>query len=240
MDNFEQYIQSLVQYAGDAIFAVGKTQCILSWNLGAEELLGYKSDEVLGKSVDMLSPHENRRQMRSMVVEVMEGGALKNLECQLITKSGQIIAAYVTASPIQDELSEVVGVSIIAKDVTDQNRLLNMLIEKEKRSAHLEGLIESLTTISHHIRNAAAVISTRAELARQLDEIATYHNLSEICVKETRRIAAVIDSLNDIVREVKKTDHDFKTVEMRGAPSKMIDIEASIKEKLRRIDEEFR
>ncbi|MBL7961402.1 hypothetical protein JNL27_14305, partial [bacterium] len=108
----------------------------------------------------------------------------------------------------------------------------------QKRQAHLEALMESLTTISHHIRNAAAVISAKAEVSREVNQIDTYRTLVSTCVKETKRIAAVIDSLNDMVREVGQSGDDIETTKMNGAPSKVIDIESRLKERLKKIDEE--
>lgn len=238
METIDKYLQSLVKYAGDAIFTVGKTQTVLSWNLGAEELFGYSSEEIIGKGVDLLSPYDNKRMMRSMVVEAMEEGTLKNLECELIHHNGRAVSVYLTASPIRDANENVIAVSIIAKDVTDQNKLLLTLIEKQKRQAHLEALMQSLTTISHHIRNAVAVISTKAEVSREVDRTESYHELVTICLTETKRIAAVIDSLNDMVREVEVTGNDIETTKMNGAPSRMIDIETALAERLKNLDKE--
>lgn len=238
MESIDKYLQNLVKYAGDAIFTVGKTQTILSWNLGAEELFGYTAENMMGKGVDILSPYDNKRMMRSLVVEAMEEGTLKNLECELIHQNGRTVSVYLTASPIRDANENVVAVSIIAKDVTDQNKLLLTLIEKQKRQAHLEALVQSLTTISHHIRNAAAVISAKAEVSRELDQMESYRTLVQTCIKETRRISAVIDSLNDMVREVEQNGADIETAKMSGAPSRVIDIETRLHERLKNMDEE--
>ncbi|KAB2879871.1 PAS domain S-box protein [bacterium] len=238
MESIDKYLQNLVKYAGDAIFTVGKTQTVLSWNLGAEELFGHTTESMVGKGVDILSPYDNKRMMRSLVMEAMEEGTLKNLECELIHQNGRTVSVYLTASPIRDANENVVAVSIIAKDVTDQNKLLFTLIEKQKRQAHLEALMESLTTISHYIRNAAAVISAKAEVSKEVNQIDTYQTLVSTCMKETKRIAAVIDSLNDMVREVEQSGDDIETTHMNGAPSRVIDIETRLKERLKKIDEE--
>lgn len=239
MDELTAYIQNLIQYAGDAIFTVGKSQCILSWNLGAQELLGYSPEEIVGTPVDTLSPQDQKRLMRSMVIEVMDGGTLKNLELELTGKNGTSVTAYVTASPVRDITAEVVAVSVIAKDITDQNKLLLALIQKEKRTAHLEALVQALTTVSHHIRNAAAVILAKAEVSREQDGLKDYHELTRICQRETRRITAVIDSLQEMISEAQDKDVDVRTAELTGAPAKEVDIEARLAEKLKRIDDEF-
>lgn len=226
----------LVENAGDAIFIVGKTQTITFWNKAAEELLQYSADEIVGANVDRLSPYENKRQMRSMVVEVFEGGTLKNLECELVRKDGRVVSTYLTASPVTDANENVVGVSVIAMDVTDQNKLVLSLIGKVERTAHTAALMESLTTISHHIRNAAASIQARAELSRQQNTVEHYKQLTDTCIHECRRIVAVIESLNDMVREVSKEDRDLERVDMSGAPTALFDIENRIQHWLKKLD----
>jgi PAS domain S-box-containing protein len=230
------YLKSLIQYAGDAIFTVGKSQCILSWNLGAQELLGYSPEEIIGKAVDVLSPADNKRFMRATVMEVMEGEALKNLECEMIGKNGKV-AVYLTASPIKDEVSEVVGVSVIAKDVTDQNILLQKFIEQQRRDAHVRGLIESLTTINHHIRNAIAGSGLKADVCRRINKLEEYQDLCTTCARQTKRITAVLESLHQLVTHARAAEEDANTVNVNGSPSPQFDIEADLEARLKKIDE---
>ncbi len=234
----EDYLKNLIQYAADAIFTVGKTQCVMTWNAGAEELLGYKAHEIIGQPADVLSPEGNKRLMRMMVIETMEGDALKNLECELNGKNGKV-AVYVTASPIKNEFMDIVGVSVIAKDITDQNRLIQMFIRQERNHAHLRGLIETLTTLNHHIRNAVAAISLKAEVCRQLDRVEEYRELTQTCVRQSKRIAAVLESLHEVVKRAQRLDEDVKTVDVGGSPSPQLDIENNLESRLKAIDEEF-
>ncbi len=227
--------ESIVQNAGDAIFVIGKTETIAYWNRGAEELLGYSQSDILGKSADILSPFEDKRFMRAITIQVIEEGVLKNLESELVKKDGRTISAYLTASRITDANENVIGVSIVAKDVTDQNRLLIHLIDQQRRAGQLEALVRSLTTISHYVRNAAAVISARAEISREIDSVESYQKLVDTCLHETRRIVAVVVSLNDMVKEVEKSGDSMDTVEMTGAPTLLFDIEARIQEHLKKI-----
>lgn len=237
MDHIENYFGSLIQRAGDAIFTVSPSQIILSWNDGARELLGYDKEDVLGHSVDVLSPLDDKRHMRAMAIEVFDHGALKNLETELTRKDGHVVSAYITVSPVTDENENVVAVSFIAKDITDQNRLLIHLIESQRQAGQIQALVEALTTLSHHIRNASAVISAKSEVSLELNQLAVYHDLVRVCTHETRRITAVIDTLQDLVREMQVSGEPIDTVQMNGAPAPLLDIEARLKERLKKLDE---
>lgn len=226
IDNVEHYLESLVRYAGDVIFTVGSEKCILSWNIGAEEILGYPRDEIIGKSVNVLSSPNEPGQMSELTEEVLTGGGdvMKNLDLHLRAKNGDLVDVYVTASPIMDEKKNVRGVSVIAKDVTDQNRLIYELVKKEKNDARIEALKETLSTISHHINNATASIVTMAELCKRMPDEKNVTILIDLVMLKSRTIAAVIRSLNKVVERM-----DFRTIEYGGAPTFLLDIEEEMK-----------
>ncbi len=55
----EELFQNLFHLSSDAIIAVDQTQRILFFNPSAEELFGYKAEELLGQSLDVLLPPES-------------------------------------------------------------------------------------------------------------------------------------------------------------------------------------
>jgi len=50
--------ESVVDFA---IFSVGPTGLVTSWNIGAERLLGYEQDEILGKTADVIFPSDEQQ-----------------------------------------------------------------------------------------------------------------------------------------------------------------------------------
>ena len=55
-DHSEHFFQEIVALAADAIVATDADQHIVLFNRGAEDIFGYRADEVLGQPLEMLLP----------------------------------------------------------------------------------------------------------------------------------------------------------------------------------------
>lgn len=109
--------------------------------------------------------------------------------------------------------------------------LQRRMIDREKRLAHIQGVGQTLVTLSHHINNATQSISGMAQLAREANEdIDLYRQMVDVCIKQTERIRAVLGSLHEMVE-----DMNLKTVDYAGTPNAMLEI-GKLEERLQAID----
>lgn len=101
-------------------------------------------------------------------------------------------------------------------------------MEREKFLARVEGIGQTLVTLSHHLNNAAQAISGVAQLCQSDPEnVRQHHQLAAIALKQTTRISAVLQSLQQMV------DHtDARTVDYAGFPDRMLDIEEALRKRL--------
>ncbi len=76
------------------------------------------------------------------------------------------------------------------------------LFEKEKELEHIRTLEQALMTISHHINNAIAPISGRAQLCNPKDP-ASVEKLIEACNEGGRRIVETMAMLEKVILEMK-------------------------------------
>jgi PAS domain S-box-containing protein len=123
-------LAAIVDYSNDAIIALAPDGLITSWNAGAETVYGWRSDEVVGGPIGFLFP------------ELDEPNGMSELDFARTTnvrKDGTTVAVSVTISPIRDAGGELVGSSIIARDVTELERL-----DRELREAHRQEAIGRL------------------------------------------------------------------------------------------------
>jgi PAS domain S-box-containing protein len=125
-------LAAVVQSSHDAI--VGKTVrgIITDWNRGAERIFGYKPKEIIGKSILTLIPPERHYEEGDILRKVRRGKSLDHYETVRRRKDGTLIDVSVTISPITGPKGEIVGVSKIARDITEQKQTTRRLAEQAR------------------------------------------------------------------------------------------------------------
>jgi len=117
-----QRMASIVEYSQDAIFGRTLDGIITSWNPAAEKMFGYSRHEIVGKSVDLLIPHDRVDEADAVLARVSAGQPVEELETTRIRKNGTPFPVWLAVSPIRDENGVVVGASVICRDVSELKR----------------------------------------------------------------------------------------------------------------------
>jgi diguanylate cyclase (GGDEF)-like protein/PAS domain S-box-containing protein len=114
-------LAAIVESSEDAI--IGKTLdgTIVSWNQGAERMYGYAAAETLGRSYALLAPPDERGEPFSRVLERVERGErVHSFEAIRVRKDGTRLDVSLAISPTRNAAGRVVGVSTIARDITER------------------------------------------------------------------------------------------------------------------------
>jgi PAS domain S-box-containing protein len=115
-----QRMAAIVEGSEDAIFSSTLTGTITSWNRSAEQLFGYTSVEIIGKSGRLLSPKNRTEEIRTILASVRAGKHVERLETVRVRKDGTTLPVSLTVSPISDSDGAVIGASAISRDLTEQ------------------------------------------------------------------------------------------------------------------------
>lgn len=110
-----EFLESILDDSHDVIIAGDTDGKIVEFNKGAEILLGYKKDEVLGKSIDLLyfNPPDRRR-----VIKLLEEkGVVVDYDIKGRNKTGQLVHLSTTLSYLRDNHDHIIGTIGIAKDI---------------------------------------------------------------------------------------------------------------------------
>jgi PAS domain S-box-containing protein len=113
----QEHLAAIVQFSDDAITSISMDGVINYWNDGAQQIFGYSSDEVLGKSIDILAPSKTDEH-KDILEKYNTGKKLENFETKRIKKDGSVIDVSLTISPIFVNSKTMIGFSTIARDVT--------------------------------------------------------------------------------------------------------------------------
>jgi PAS domain S-box-containing protein len=117
-----QRLASIIENSDDAI--IGKTLdgVITSWNAGATALYGYEADEVVGQPISLLVPPDHVDEVPDLLQRVGRGERVVHYETVRQGKDGRLVDVSLSVSPIKDGGGQIVGASVIARDVTDRRR----------------------------------------------------------------------------------------------------------------------
>ncbi|MGH6833360.1 MAG: PAS domain-containing protein, partial [Methyloceanibacter sp.] len=142
LQDTKRYLTRLIESSTDAIIATDKEGKIVLFNEGAETLLGYRPEEVIGRSATEL--YGDEEQAREVAREMHKrGGTVAGFESIFRAKDGRSIPVLVSASVLFGEHGQEVGTVGFATDLRTRK-----LEEEELRKAHdeLEKRVEERTT----------------------------------------------------------------------------------------------
>jgi len=143
--------QNLIRSSIDGIIAAEKDGTIILFNQGAENLLGYAADEVIGKMhVERTATPAVAERIKKEFRSQAFGGKnrLVNYESILISKSGEEIPVRISGI-VLFEKGEASGLVYFFRDLREFKRLQNELVSQEKRSA----IGQTVAGMAHYIKN---------------------------------------------------------------------------------------
>jgi PAS domain S-box-containing protein len=145
-----------------SIMSTDLDQNILFWNKGAENLFGYKSEEVVGiKKTGMLYPGDEEKALVEDIRSLIRKNK-KAITCEIreVSKDGRKLWINLNLTPRFDEKGNVVGILGIGEDISERKRLEAQLQQAQKMEA-----IGTLTSgVAHNFRNILAGISMDSQL----------------------------------------------------------------------------
>jgi PAS domain S-box-containing protein len=140
---------AIVESSDDAIIGKSLDGIILSWNRGAEKIYGYTAPEVIGGSISILVPPDLTDDLEFILGKIKRGEPVFHYETERVRKDGKRLLVSLTLSPIRDPDGRLIGVSTIARDITERKKAE---IAIQRANAYNRSLIEAsldpLVTIS--------------------------------------------------------------------------------------------
>jgi PAS domain S-box-containing protein len=153
----EALFRLLVETVQDyAIFILNPDGNVASWNIGAERIKGYKTDEIVGRHFSCFYPQEdvrNGKPARELVVAAKEGRFED--EVWRIRNDGSRFWANVNITAIRDDSGQLLGFAKITRDVTErmqtQRALEREVAERRNAERRFQNSERSLRQLSLHL-----------------------------------------------------------------------------------------
>jgi PAS domain S-box-containing protein len=206
-------LAAIVESSDDAIISKDLNGIITTWNSGAERIFGYAAREVIGQSVEMLTPPDRVDEVRGILQRIRSAARIDHFETIRRRKDGTLVDISLTVSPIIDGSGNVVGASKVARDISERKRAEERLREKDAaletartelaRVSRVTTLGELTTSIAHEVAQplagmiASAAASTRWLAAEPPDLAEARSALDNVAAdgKRAREVIARIRAL---------------------------------------------
>jgi len=119
-EQFRLLVASVKDYA---IFMLDTEGRITSWNAGAERIMGYRIDEVIGKHFSLLhTPEDVRQQIPERELAMAREGRCET-DGWCICKNGSRFLVHIVITPLHDETGVLRGYAKVTRDISTQHQL---------------------------------------------------------------------------------------------------------------------
>ena len=253
----ERYLASITRASADAILSLDPVGRIESWNRGAELIFGYEAEEILGRPLsDLFGGTEAAVvELRWLVESVGEAGFVRGHETTCQDAAGRQVIVDLTATRLADESGQVLGLSIILRDITERKQReeeihrLNANLQKQValRTSELAEKVDQLARANAELKQLDRVRSEfvslvshqlRAPLTNMRGAVERIEGGCEIrnatCVRMLTILDQQITRLDKLVQDVlNATRIETGDLTMNAEPVSVLPVVAQVVEQMR-------
>ena len=183
----KEFLNNILQSMEGGVLTVDKNARITSFNRSAEEITGFKREEVLDKECCEILKSEICEDFCPLKEILETGKPVFNYEIMIKTKTGGDVPVNITASPLRSSNNEIIGAVENFRDLTKHKGLWGRLrVERNRAQLYLN--IAGVIMVAINEKGIVSLINKKgsAVLGYQEDEIIG-KNWFDLCVPENVR-----------------------------------------------------
>ena len=180
--------------SADAIWLLDAQERVVGWSGGAEDLLGYRADEILGEPIGRLIPPDLRREREDhgLAQVLSERGAITDYETRRLRKDGTEVEVRLSRTWIRTGTGEAVGSVTVARDLSERRRVERQIIESEK----LASVGQVAASVAQEIGAPITALGLLVEQMRRDPEVVERYE------DEIRTIQDLLDRVSRLSRQL--------------------------------------
>lgn len=193
------FMNKIVQSSPNSTMATDLKGNIIIWNRAAEETLGYKAGEVIGKmNIDKIYPEDMARKVMQMLRGDEYGGVgrLKAYPMVYVRRDGEVVEGTLSAATIYDangtEIATV-GSFVDLRERLEMERALRRTQEQLLQSEKLAAMGRLTSQIAHELNNPLYGIMNTLELLKtEVAPQSKRRKILEMALSETVRLSDLL------------------------------------------------
>jgi len=167
--HFQIFIDGVADYA---IFVLDTSGHIASWNSSAQRIIGYKTDEIIGKHFGILyRPDERRAGEPNRALELTIQNGKHEVEGWRIRKNGTPFFVTGALTAMRDDNGNLIGLANIIRDATERRDAQEKLVKAREQLAmaqKMEAIGKLTGGIAHDFNNLLMIIGGNAQTFKRL------------------------------------------------------------------------
>jgi len=206
----EAHLRSILETIPDAMIVIDERGAILSFSAAAEQMFGYREDEILGENVSVLMPSPDREQHDEYVGAYLRTGQRKIIGIGRVTNARRRDGAtfpihlHVGEARIDDER---VFTGFI-RDLTERQQTELRLHDLQSQLAHVSRVTAMgtlATSIAHELNQPLTAIANYVETSRDLlaapdpEIIEVVREALQECADQSVRAGQIVRRLRDFI-----------------------------------------
>jgi len=200
-NEISEYIE-LIDLSSNAMFTKDLNGKITSWNSGAQQMYGYKRDEIVGKNISLLLPVDRKNEVSEILDRIRKNEIIQNLKTKRVKKDGSVIDVILSVKAVKDVAGNIIGAATITLDISQAKIQENEMAEKIGELEKINKLM-----IGRELK--------MVELKREIVELKTKH--TQVSKASDVRFQEGVELEEKIVESL---DHDYMLMVMDSTLSR--------------------
>lgn len=196
----------------EAIIQTDEKMTITRWNRRAEEIFGWKSDEVINKPIHLFLKGTNPESWTKYRRVLLSTGSNQDEFLQQ-TKSGTLINIGLSSAVLKDKKGKILGTISVIRDITIRKK---QFLELEEKRHTLEEMLEQQLAESEEKNHKLIELNARLQVIREKEKENIAHELFDELGQDLSSVKIQLSLVREDIQDIESKilfDHSVEKIE---------------------------